>query len=78
MKNTSSLLISDRPLETMSKELKEECPDRILVALIMEEYDRVVREELVDRVKQIGIVILLIYFISHSLTWSFENFLRVH
>lgn len=51
-------LISDRPLETMLKEfkqLKEEYPDRILIASIMEEYDRAAWEELIDRVEQTGI-----------------------
>ena len=52
-------LISDRPLETMLKEfkqLKEEYPDRILIASIMEEYDKAAWEELIDRVEQTGIV----------------------
>ncbi|KAJ1380436.1 Aldolase-type TIM barrel [Sesbania bispinosa] len=43
-------LISDRPLETMLKEfkqLKEEYPDRILIASIMEEYNKAAREELI-------------------------------
>ncbi|XP_031373858.1 dihydropyrimidine dehydrogenase (NADP(+)), chloroplastic isoform X2 [Punica granatum] len=51
-------LISDRPLETMLKEfrqLKEEYPDRILIASIMEEYDKAAWEELIDRVEQTGI-----------------------
>ncbi|CAH1446471.1 unnamed protein product [Lactuca virosa] len=51
-------LISDRPLETMLKEfkqLKEEYPDRILIASIMEEYNKAAWEELVDRVEQTGI-----------------------
>lgn len=55
-------LISDRPFETMLKEfkqLKEEYPDRILIASIMEEYDRAAWEELIDRVEQTGIVSLL-------------------
>ncbi|KAG6412353.1 hypothetical protein SASPL_125030 [Salvia splendens] len=45
-------LISDRPLETMLKEfkqLKEEFPDRILIASIMEEYNKAAWEELIDR-----------------------------
>ncbi|XWS60825.1 hypothetical protein CRYUN_Cryun07bG0070700 [Craigia yunnanensis] len=45
-------LISDRPLETMLKEfkqLKEEYPDRILIASIMEEYDKAAWEELIER-----------------------------
>ena len=52
-------LISDRPLETMLKEfkqLKEEFPDRILIASIMEEYNKAAWEELIDRVEQTGIV----------------------
>lgn len=52
-------LISDRPLETMLKEfkqLKEEYPDRILIASIMEEYDKAAWEQLIDRVEQTGIV----------------------
>ncbi|KAL4316659.1 hypothetical protein S245_052861 [Arachis hypogaea] len=51
-------LISDRPLETMLKEfkqLKEEYPDRILIASIMEEYNKVAWEELIDRVEQTGV-----------------------
>ena len=55
-------LISDRPLETMLKEfkqLKEEYPDRVLIASIMEEYNKAAWEELIDRVEQTGIVIFL-------------------
>ncbi|CAM8934046.1 unnamed protein product [Rhodiola kirilowii] len=51
-------LISDRPLETMLKEfkqLKKEYPDRILIASIMEEYNKADWEELIDRVEQTGI-----------------------
>ncbi|GLU12846.1 hypothetical protein SLE2022_295040 [Rubroshorea leprosula] len=51
-------LISDRPLEIMLKEfkqLKEEYPDRILIASIMEEYNKAAWEELVDRVEQTGV-----------------------
>ncbi|KAL0322358.1 UNVERIFIED_CONTAM: Dihydropyrimidine dehydrogenase (NADP(+)), chloroplastic [Sesamum calycinum] len=51
-------LISDRPLEIMLKEfkqLKEEYPDRILIASIMEEYNKAGWEELIDRVEQTGI-----------------------
>lgn len=51
-------LISDRPLETMLKEfkqLKEEYPDRILIASIMEEYNKAGWQELIDRVEQTGI-----------------------
>uniref|UniRef100_A0A2P2K8J1 Dihydropyrimidine dehydrogenase NADP+-like n=1 Tax=Rhizophora mucronata TaxID=61149 RepID=A0A2P2K8J1_RHIMU len=52
-------LISDRPLEVMLKEfkqLKEEYPDRILIASIMEEYEKAAWEELIDRVEQTGVV----------------------
>ena len=52
-------LISDRPLETMLKEfkqLKQEYPDRILIASIMEEYSKTGWEELIDRVEQTGVV----------------------
>lgn len=52
-------LISDRPLETMLKELKQlkqEYPDRILIASIMEEYNKTAWEELIDRVEQTGVV----------------------
>ncbi|XP_062159509.1 dihydropyrimidine dehydrogenase (NADP(+)), chloroplastic [Alnus glutinosa] len=58
-------LISDRPLEIMLKEfkqLKEEYPDRILIASIMEEYDKAAWEELIDRVEQTGIDALEINF----------------
>ncbi|GMI71506.1 pyrimidine 1 [Hibiscus trionum] len=51
-------LISDRPLEIMLKEfeqLKKEYPDRILIASIMEEYNKAGWEELIDRVEQTGI-----------------------
>ncbi|KAK7275259.1 hypothetical protein RIF29_16369 [Crotalaria pallida] len=58
-------LISDRPLETMLKEfkqLKEEYPDRILIASIMEEYNKTAWEELIDRVEQTGVDALEINF----------------
>jgi dihydropyrimidine dehydrogenase (NADP+) len=51
-------LISDRPLEVMLQEfkrLKEEFPDRILIASIMEEYDRNAWEELVGRCEEVGV-----------------------
>lgn len=51
-------LISDRPLETMLnefKQLKEEYPDRILIASIMEEYNKAGWQELIDRVEQTGV-----------------------
>ncbi|GAU40916.1 hypothetical protein TSUD_297220 [Trifolium subterraneum] len=58
-------LISDRPLETMLKEfkqLKEEYPDRILIASIMEEYNKAAWEELIDRVEQTGVDAIEINF----------------
>uniref|UniRef100_A0A7C8YNE9 dihydropyrimidine dehydrogenase (NADP(+)) n=1 Tax=Opuntia streptacantha TaxID=393608 RepID=A0A7C8YNE9_OPUST len=58
-------LISDRPLETMLKEfkqLKEEYPDRVLIASIMEEYNKAAWEELIDRVEQTGIDAIEINF----------------
>lgn len=51
-------LISDRPLETMLKEfkqLKDEYPDRILIASVMEEYNKNAWEELIYRVEETGI-----------------------
>ena len=62
-------LISDRPLETMLKEfkqLKEEYPDRVLIASIMEEYNKAAWEELIDRVEQTGIVIHLYIVLKFS------------
>lgn len=38
------------------KQLKAEYPDRILIASIMEEYNKAAWEELIDRVEQTGIV----------------------
>lgn len=70
-------LISDRPLETMLKELKqlkEEYPDRILIASIMEEYEKAAWEELIDRVEQTGIVSFshcLIYLVHTSFNRNF-------
>jgi dihydropyrimidine dehydrogenase (NADP+) len=49
-------LISDRPLEVMLddfKRLKQEFPDRILIASIMEEYNKSAWEELIGRYKGI-------------------------
>ena len=72
-------LISDRPLETMLKEfkqLKEEYPDRILIASIMEEYNKAAWEELIDRVEQTGVVrhhffcYLFFYLVNISLVRS--------
>ncbi|KAF6144649.1 hypothetical protein GIB67_006141 [Kingdonia uniflora] len=51
-------LISDRPLEIMLKEfkqLKEEYPDRILIASVMEEYNKGAWEELIERVEETGV-----------------------
>lgn len=66
-------LISDRPFETMLKEfkqLKEEYPDRILIASIMEEYNKVAWEELIDRVEQTGIVRLNDHFCVMKFVFS--------
>lgn len=51
-------LISDRPLEVMLKEfkqLKAEFPDRILIASIMEEYNKAGWEELIERCQETGV-----------------------
>uniref|UniRef100_A0A7S0R1P0 dihydropyrimidine dehydrogenase (NADP(+)) n=1 Tax=Pyramimonas obovata TaxID=1411642 RepID=A0A7S0R1P0_9CHLO len=51
-------LISDRPFETMLaelKQLKEEYPDRVLIASIMEEYNKSAWEEIVGRCEEIGV-----------------------
>lgn len=58
-------LISDRPLETMLKEfkqLKKEYPDRILIASIMEEYNKAAWQELIERVEETGVDALEINF----------------
>ncbi|KAH9320937.1 hypothetical protein KI387_015576, partial [Taxus chinensis] len=58
-------LISDRPLETMLKEfrqLKKEYPDRILIASVMEEYDKAAWQELIERVEETGVDALEINF----------------
>lgn len=58
-------LISDRSFDTMLnefKQLKEEFPDRILIASIMEEYNKAAWEELIDRVEQTGVDALEINF----------------
>lgn len=68
-------LISDRPLETMLKEfkqLKEEFPDRILIASIMEEYNKAAWEELIDRVEQVGVV--SIQFLWSYFLFYFQSF----
>lgn len=54
-------LISDRPFETMlaeMRQLKQEYPDRILIASIMEEYNRGAWEEIIERVEEAGVVSL--------------------
>lgn len=51
-------LISDRPLEVMLEDfarLKAEFPDRILIASIMEEYDKGSWEELIARCEDVGV-----------------------
>ena len=51
-------LISDRPTETMLEEfrqLKEEFPDRVLIASIMEEYKRDNWVELIQRCEEAGV-----------------------
>lgn len=51
-------LISDRPFETMlaeMKQLKEEYPDRVLIASIMEEYNKSAWEEIIGRCEEIGV-----------------------
>lgn len=52
-------LISDRPFTTMLaelKRLKEEYPDRILIASIMEEYNKNAFEEIIGRLEEVGVV----------------------
>lgn len=51
-------LISDRPLEVMLREfkqLKAEFPDRVLIASIMEEYNKPAWEELIERCQEAGV-----------------------
>jgi len=51
-------LISDRPLEVMLEEfvrLKREFPDRILIASIMEEYNREAWEKLIEMCEAAGV-----------------------
>ncbi|KAL3684683.1 hypothetical protein R1sor_002705 [Riccia sorocarpa] len=58
-------LISDRPFETMLEDmrrLKQEYPDRILIASIMEEYNRAAWEEVIERVEETGVDALEINF----------------
>ncbi|KAI5077285.1 hypothetical protein GOP47_0007856 [Adiantum capillus-veneris] len=58
-------LISDRPFETMlaeMRQLKQEYPDRILIASIMEEYNKDAWEEIIERVEETGVDALEINF----------------
>jgi len=51
-------LISDRPFDTMIKEmarLKAEYPDRVLIASIMEEYNQDAWAEIIGRCEEIGV-----------------------
>eukprot|EP01024_Parvocaulis_polyphysoides_P050436 TRINITY_DN4909_c0_g2_i4.p1 TRINITY_DN4909_c0_g2~~TRINITY_DN4909_c0_g2_i4.p1 ORF type:complete len:440 (+),score=48.62 TRINITY_DN4909_c0_g2_i4:46-1365(+) len=51
-------LISDRPFETMIddlKRLKQEYPNRILIASIMEEYNKGAWEEIIGRCQEVGV-----------------------
>jgi dihydropyrimidine dehydrogenase (NADP+) len=51
-------LISDRPLEVMLddfKRLKMEYPDRVVIASIMEEYNKEAWEELIERCEETGV-----------------------
>jgi len=51
-------VISDRPFETMLaelKQLKEEYPDRMLIASIMEEYNKDAWEEIIQRCEGVGV-----------------------
>ena len=51
-------LISDRPTKIMLEEfrqLKEEFPDRVLIASIMEEYNKSAWEELVGLCEEAGV-----------------------
>ena len=58
-------LISDRPFETMlaeMKQLKDEFPDRILIASIMEEYNKDAWEEIIGRCEEVGVDALEVNF----------------
>lgn len=58
-------LISDRPFDTMlaeMRQLKQEYPDRILIASIMEEYNKDAWEEIIERVEETGVDALEINF----------------
>lgn len=51
-------LISDRPLDVMLDDfsrLKQEYPDRVLIASIMEEFNRDAWEELIERCEAVGV-----------------------
>jgi len=52
------------------KQLKEEYPDRILIASIMEEYNKAAWEELIDRVEQTGVVRCVSWLSLGHLTFS--------
>ncbi|KAF2309137.1 hypothetical protein GH714_000780 [Hevea brasiliensis] len=75
-------LISDRPLETMLKEfkqLKEEYPDRIHIASVMEEYDKAAWEELIDRVEVVCSGIMMHgYDLIKKLCDEVKDFLKMH
>lgn len=53
------------------KQLKEEYPDRILIASIMEEYNKAAWEELIDRCEQTGVVSCSCYLIFYHNLYSF-------
>lgn len=58
-------LVSDRPFEKMMEEfkrLKEEYPDRVLIASIMEEYNKDAWEELIGRCEECGVDIFEVNF----------------
>ncbi|GAX76474.1 hypothetical protein CEUSTIGMA_g3919.t1 [Chlamydomonas eustigma] len=51
-------LISDRPFDTMLaelKRLKQEYPDRVLIASIMEEYNKAAWEKIIGRCEEVGV-----------------------
>lgn len=51
------------------KQLKEEYPERILIASIMEEYNKAAWEELIDRVEESGVVSKTSKLCLFSLKW---------
>mmetsp|Transcript_6667 Transcript_6667/g.24010 ORF Transcript_6667/g.24010 Transcript_6667/m.24010 type:complete len:440 (-) Transcript_6667:874-2193(-) len=58
-------LVSDRPFEKMMQEfkrLKDEYPDRVLIASIMEEYNKDAWEELIGRCEECGVDIFELNF----------------